>query len=91
MGQKIIWSPAAFSDLEGIRDYIARDSEVIAASFVDRILDGIDRLADFPLIGPRIREWKKSPYRHIIVAPYRVIYRVEKPCSSSQSFMVLAI
>jgi len=74
MATKIIWSPAAYADLESIHEYIARDSEVIAAIFIERILNTVDRLADFPLIGPRIREWKRSPYRHLIVSSYRIIY-----------------
>lgn len=78
MAAKIIWSPEAFSDLKAINEYISRDSAAIAGSVVERLLDAIDRLADFPLIGPRIREWRRSPYRHVIVSPYRVIYRVDR-------------
>jgi toxin ParE1/3/4 len=78
MGQEIIWSTEAFDDLESIHRYISRDSRIIASEFVQEILDAIDRLSDFPLSGPRIREWKQSPYRHIIVSPYRIIYRPEK-------------
>jgi toxin ParE1/3/4 len=78
MAHKIIWSPDAFHDLDGIYVYIARDSQTIAATVVERILDAIDRLADFPLLGPRIREWKTSPYRHIVIPPHRVIYRFEQ-------------
>jgi plasmid stabilization system protein ParE len=63
--------------LKQIHDYIARDSQVIAAAFIEKVLDSIDRLADFPFLGPRIREWKRTPYRHLIVPPYRVIYRVD--------------
>jgi toxin ParE1/3/4 len=72
MGKTIIWSAAAFDDLKSIHDYIARDSQAIASSFVDRLLSEIDLLSDFPFIGPRIREWKSSPYRHLVVSPYRV-------------------
>jgi toxin ParE1/3/4 len=78
MGKKIIWSPQAFSDLKSIHDYIARDSQTIAAAFTERLLTSIDRLADFPHLGPKIREWKRTPYRHLIAPPYRIIYRVAK-------------
>jgi addiction module RelE/StbE family toxin len=78
MAQKVIWSPETYEDLKGIFDFIARDSPSIAISFTERILAAIDRLIDFPLIGPRIREWKRSPYRHVIVYPCRIIYRVEE-------------
>jgi toxin ParE1/3/4 len=76
MPHRVIWSPEAASDLEGIFTYISRDLQTIAAGFVGRMLDDIDRLADFPFLGPAIREWKRSPYRHLIVQPYRIIYRV---------------
>jgi addiction module RelE/StbE family toxin len=76
MGKKIVWSPEAMNDLKGIHDYIARDSEFFAASLVERILSSIDRLANYPLMGPRIREWSRSAYRHLVIPPYRVIYRV---------------
>lgn len=78
MGKKIIWSPQTYSDLKNIHDYIARDSKIVAASFTETILETIDRLADFPFMGPRIREWKNSPYRHLVVPPYRIIYRVDE-------------
>jgi toxin ParE1/3/4 len=78
MGRKIIWTPEALADLESLRDYIARDSEEIAAAFVERLLRSIDRLLDFPMIGPEIRERTKLPYRHLVVPPYRIVYRVGK-------------
>jgi addiction module RelE/StbE family toxin len=77
MAHKIIWSPEAVDDLEAISEYISRDSQTIAARVIERLLDAVDRLADFPRLGPRIREWKRSPYRHVVVPPYRVIYRIE--------------
>jgi toxin ParE1/3/4 len=77
MDRKIIWTPEALADLQAIRDYIARDSENFAATFVERLLWKIDRLLDFPMIGPLIRERTKTPYRHLVVPPYRIIYRVD--------------
>jgi plasmid stabilization system protein ParE len=60
MAHKLIWSPEAYNDLNGIFTYIARDSHVIAGQAVQRILAVVDDLAVFPLSGPRIREWKRS-------------------------------
>jgi len=45
---KIEWTEPAISDLQHIRDYIAKDSEYYAASFVSRIIDRIDILPEFP-------------------------------------------
>lgn len=44
---------------------------------VQRILDAIDRLENFPLSGPQVREWTRTRYRHLVVPPHRLIYRVE--------------
>ena len=76
MGAKIVWSPDAADDLESIKDYVAHHSETIAIGLVERILAAIDRLADFPMSGPRIRELPKLGLRHVVVPPYRVLYRV---------------
>jgi plasmid stabilization system protein ParE len=70
MAKKIIWSPEALADLRSIHDYIAHDSEAIASNFIERLLNDVDRLAEFLLIGARIREFKRSDYRHLIVRPY---------------------
>jgi addiction module RelE/StbE family toxin len=77
MAERIIWTPEAYRDLEGIFEFIARDSVAIAISVIERILARIDDLRDFPLMGAKVREWKISPYRHLIEARYRIIYRIE--------------
>jgi addiction module RelE/StbE family toxin len=78
MGKKIIWATEAFADLQHIHAYIARDSAVIADSFIEKVFASVTRLERFPFLGPKVREWVKSPYRHLIVSPYRIIYRVDK-------------
>lgn len=78
MAHKIIWSPGAADDLQGISTYLSRDSETMAARVIQRILDSLEKLEDHPYSGPQIREWKRTSYRHMMVPPHRVIYRVEK-------------
>jgi toxin ParE1/3/4 len=58
---KIRWSPTAVSDLEAIRDYIARDSPAAARKISMRIKEAVNRLENFPLSGragrvPKTRE-----------------------------------
>ena len=48
---KIRWSPTAVSDLESIRDYIAKDSPAAARKVARRIKESINRLRNFPLSG----------------------------------------
>ncbi|MGD1018208.1 MAG: type II toxin-antitoxin system RelE/ParE family toxin [Verrucomicrobiia bacterium] len=50
---KVVWTAPAVSDLQAIRDYIARDSEVYADTTVGEVFDAVDRLAKFPPIRPR--------------------------------------
>jgi toxin ParE1/3/4 len=47
----IRWSPTAVSDLESIRDYIARDSPLAASKVANRIKESVNRLINFPLSG----------------------------------------
>lgn len=74
---KIEWSEPAVSDLAGIHDYIARDSEQYANRFVQRI---------FPELGRRVRETDDELVREVIHQNYRIIYRVEPA-----RFLVLAV
>jgi plasmid stabilization system protein ParE len=48
---KIRRSPTAISDLDSIRDYIARDSPSPARKVANRIKESINRLVNFPQSG----------------------------------------
>jgi toxin ParE1/3/4 len=48
---KIRWSPIAVSDLESIRDYIARDHPSAAHKVANKIKESVKRLENFPLSG----------------------------------------
>ena len=73
---KLIWSPQALGDLESIRDYVAADSPRYAALVVERIIQGVERLASFPESGRVVPERKDPQLREVIVRPYRVVYRL---------------
>ncbi|CAN5554079.1 hypothetical protein BH20ACI3_BH20ACI3_30240 [soil metagenome] len=45
---KIEWTEPAIEDLRNLHGYIARDSEVYASSFVERIILAAEKLSDFP-------------------------------------------
>ena len=72
---KLIWGVVAASDVEGIYDYIARDSHQYAKHQVERIFQSTERLQSFPESGRRIPEFPNLPHREIIVDNYRVVYR----------------
>jgi addiction module RelE/StbE family toxin len=74
---KVIWSPAALADVEAVAEYIARDSSDQAAIFVGRLTDAVDRLREHSRSGRTIPEIGSDACREIIVASYRIMYRVE--------------
>jgi addiction module RelE/StbE family toxin len=72
----IRWAPQAADDLEAIRDFIARDSPHYARLVCRRIVASIEQLALFPLMGRVVPEMAMSDIRELIVAPYRIVYRI---------------
>ncbi|TFW12239.1 type II toxin-antitoxin system RelE/ParE family toxin [Brevundimonas intermedia] len=72
---KIIWSPAARTDLEEVWRYIATDSVNAATLVENRIIDAVDGLSVFPETGRRLR----GGLRQFVVAKtgYLIIYRVK--------------
>lgn len=83
---KIEWTELSISDLQHIRDYIAKDSEYFAARFVEKIIYRIDMLPDFPKMGRIVIEADDKAIRELIYQKYRIIYRVEK-----ERILILAI
>ena len=71
---EIIWTKPADKDLEEIADYIAIDKVSAAVKLIDKILEKVGRLADFPESGRILPEFENSKYREIIVKPCRIIY-----------------
>ncbi len=71
------WSTAAAADLEGIFDYIARDSRHYAQHQIEHIIKSAEHLRRFPEFGRRIPEFPHLPHREVIIDSYRLIYRYE--------------
>jgi toxin ParE1/3/4 len=72
---KITWSPASLKQIEAIGDFIALDSPKRAQVFVQKLIDSVTRLKEFPLSGTIVKE---SPnLRQVIVQGYRIIYRAK--------------
>jgi addiction module RelE/StbE family toxin len=61
---KIRWSPTAISDLESIREYIARDSPRAARKVANRIKESLNLLINFPLSG---RAGRVSGTRELVI------------------------
>ncbi|MCF6156710.1 MAG: type II toxin-antitoxin system RelE/ParE family toxin [Candidatus Brocadia sp.] len=74
---KIHWSKTAQRNLEEIADYIAQDSPFYAINFIERVLQDIEKLGDFPKIGRIVPEFKKENIREIIFHNYRIVYKAK--------------
>ncbi|MCM2357649.1 MAG: type II toxin-antitoxin system RelE/ParE family toxin [Geobacteraceae bacterium] len=75
---KIEWAEPALLDLEGIRDYIRKDSEYYARRFVEKIVAAVEKLAKFPGIGRHVPEADDETIRELIFRDYRIMYRLEQ-------------
>jgi toxin ParE1/3/4 len=74
---RVQWTAPAVSDLESIRKYIARDSEVYADSVLSEIFDAVDQLEDHSQSGRIVPELNEPQTREIIVGSYRVMYEIQ--------------
>jgi len=74
---KIEWTEPALLDLDGIRDYIARDSEYYASQFIGRIIEAVENLERFPEMGRLATDAGAKNIRELLFQNYRIIYRVE--------------
>lgn len=73
----VIWAPAALDDADAIAAFIARDSPGAASLLVERFIEAVDRLTEFPELGRVVPEVGDPALRELIVSPYRIMYRVE--------------
>lgn len=73
---KILWTDPAIEDLRNLHSYIAKDSEVYASSFVERIILVVEKLANFPRLGRVVPEAEKETLRELLYHNYRIIYRI---------------
>jgi plasmid stabilization system protein ParE len=74
---RVLWTAPAVSDLESIREYIARDSEVYADSVLSEIFDAVDQLMVYAESGRVVPELNEPQTRELIVGSYRVMYDLQ--------------
>ena len=73
---EIVWSPQAIEDVESIRDFIGRDSPTYGTLVAARLIDSVERLAQFPNSGRVVPEFQNPELREVLWRNYRVVYRV---------------
>ena len=74
---RLIWAEPALQDLEQIADYIALDNEDAARRLVQKVFTQAKLLEDFPEMCPKPHDLPDTTYRHLIVGPLRIFYRVQ--------------
>jgi len=74
---KIVWTEPAVEDLRELHAYIARDSEVYASGFVERIIWAAEQIADHPEAGRVVPEKNDENVREVLYRNYRIIYRIK--------------
>src|SRR3990170_429741 len=83
------WSETSENDLKGIVDYIAGDSPSRAYDVFRDIKAKASTLHSFPDRGrivPELQDQGITQYRELIVAPWRIIYRI-----SGEAVYVLSV
>ena len=73
---RIVWTEEAISDLESIREFIARDSPHYGNVVAAELVEAVDRLIDFPESGRLVPEISRGDIREIIHGTYRIVYQL---------------
>lgn len=76
---QVDWAAVAQRDLKQIIDYIAIDSPGDASQILKKIRKKVSDLYTMPERGrivPELKEQGIHTYRELIIAPWRVIYRI---------------
>lgn len=72
----IILSKQAKNDLDNIYTYIFQDSPQYAQRQIEKILQRINRIGDFPKAGRVVPELSTETIREVFENNYRIIYRI---------------
>jgi len=78
---KVVWAGSAVQDLENIIACIAEDSRSNAMKILLKIKKSVSDLYHFPYSGhfmPELQGQGILIYRELVIAPWRIIYRVSE-------------
>ena len=75
---KIIWSDLAIDDLKSIHDYISKDSTRYATEIIEKIIEKVRQLENFPKSGRMVPEFNNDLIRELIIDNYRIVYTVSE-------------
>ena len=72
---KIIWTEIAIEDLKLIHEYISKDSKSYADRCIEKIINRVTQLENFPKAGRVVPEFASEVIRELIEGNYRIVYK----------------
>ncbi len=72
---RLSWSPLASDRVDEAVAYIAAENPDAAREWLERLLDRVKALKQYPDSGRVVPELQREDIREIFVGPYRVMYR----------------
>lgn len=76
MATEVKWTLLALNDVEGIAEFIAKDSQHYASLQVEKFFLRSEALEQFPYSGKMVEEFGLESIRELIEGNYRIIYRI---------------
>ena len=70
------WTEIALEDLHLIHQYISIDSKVYADRLIDKIINRVDQLENFPKSGRVVPEFNSEIIRELLEGNYRIVYKI---------------
>lgn len=77
MSLRVRFTPAARTQFLAALEFIRADNPAAAQGLCDKAADSLSRLVDFPESGRVLPEFPDLPFREVMVARYRIFYRVK--------------
>jgi plasmid stabilization system protein ParE len=78
MAKRVIWTLAAWNDLETVADFISQDSPYYAAAWVRNVRDAARSLNLMSMRDRVVPKIGDRQIRELIVQSYRLVYKVER-------------
>lgn len=73
---RVKWTAEAEAHLDGIYQYIAKDSPLYASRTLDKLTRRADQLIGHPRSGRILLKYDNPNLRELVVGSYRLIYRI---------------
>ena len=76
MAQDIVWSEESLDDIDGIAEFISRDSAYYAERVVATLFSAGESLSEHPERGRVVPELGDPDVRELFIYSYRLLYRI---------------